>query len=300
MYESLNLKWRCTLMEFQNMDHLKDVRANLPKHTSKNYKRHSIDEITHITIHHSGTKSGDAFSFAKYHVDHNDWPGIGYHFVILRNGEIQWTNDLGITSYHTGGRNTGNIGICLVGSGSFTKKQTEALIALIEHLKNDLAIPVRRIIGHKEHPNQQTVCPDLNMETVRSQVEANRKGENSRNREDTVSVPTQILKRGERGYQVKILQQSLLEAGERLPGSGADGIFGRETEEAVRNFQRRHGLQIDGITGTETYQKLREVLTKKSNILHKVQLGAFTSKENAEALSKKIRGKGYDTYIISE
>ena len=36
----------------------------------------------------------------------------------------------------------------------------------------------------------------------------------------------------------------------------ADGIFGALTDQAVRNFQRDNGLQVDGIIGQKTWDKL--------------------------------------------
>jgi hypothetical protein len=62
-----------------------------------------------------------------------------------------------------------------------------------------------------------------------------------------------IIRRGDRGEDVKTLQRIL-----NLHGFGLveDGIFGRGTEEAVRAFQRRSGLQIDGIAGKNTLSAL--------------------------------------------
>jgi peptidoglycan hydrolase-like protein with peptidoglycan-binding domain len=39
-------------------------------------------------------------------------------------------------------------------------------------------------------------------------------------------------------------------------GLCVDGVFGPKTEQAVRDFQRYHGLAVDGIVGQGTWQKL--------------------------------------------
>lgn len=57
-----------------------------------------------------------------------------------------------------------------------------------------------------------------------------------------------ILKRGSRGDEVKMLQQKL--------GVTADGIFGSNTERAVKDFQIKNGLVADGIVGAKTWAKL--------------------------------------------
>lgn len=56
-----------------------------------------------------------------------------------------------------------------------------------------------------------------------------------------------LLKRGDSGEDVKLLQKAL--------GIKVDGSFGLETESAVKNFQGSHGLVIDGLVGPTT-QKL--------------------------------------------
>jgi peptidoglycan hydrolase-like protein with peptidoglycan-binding domain len=53
-----------------------------------------------------------------------------------------------------------------------------------------------------------------------------------------------IVKRGDRGAAVRSIQREL--------GIPADGIFGEQTERAVKRFQRSHDLVPDGIVGPLT------------------------------------------------
>lgn len=62
-----------------------------------------------------------------------------------------------------------------------------------------------------------------------------------------------MLKKGSRGQQVKELQERLNKFGYKLV---VDGIFGSKTDLAVRDFQRKHGLRVDGIVGPETRKAL--------------------------------------------
>ncbi len=61
-------------------------------------------------------------------------------------------------------------------------------------------------------------------------------------------VTSVYLDRGDRGADVRDLQQAL--------GVRADGIFGPQTDRAVRAFQKRNGLQVDGIAGPVTLRTL--------------------------------------------
>jgi len=57
-----------------------------------------------------------------------------------------------------------------------------------------------------------------------------------------------LLSLGDKGDIVKALQSAL--------GIGADGDFGQMTEHAVRDFQREHGLTVDGKVGKQTGKML--------------------------------------------
>ena len=65
-----------------------------------------------------------------------------------------------------------------------------------------------------------------------------------------------ILKLGSRGNEVKALQEKL--------NLKADGIFGPITEEAVKDFQRANGLEVDGIVGADTLSKLNLSVNKRN------------------------------------
>ena len=65
-----------------------------------------------------------------------------------------------------------------------------------------------------------------------------------------------ILKLGSRGNEVRALQEKL--------NLKADGIFGPLTEEAVKDFQRSNGLEVDGIVGANTLSKLNLSVNKRT------------------------------------
>lgn len=64
------------------------------------------------------------------------------------------------------------------------------------------------------------------------------------------------LGKGDRGDMVRLLQSQLLRLGYPLPRFGADGIFGRETQGALRAFQHVAGLAPDGLAQGATLEKL--------------------------------------------
>jgi hypothetical protein len=60
------------------------------------------------------------------------------------------------------------------------------------------------------------------------------------------------LARGDRGNDVKALQQVLVERGYELLEPKVNGIYGRGTEACVVHFQWKHGLPVDGVVREET------------------------------------------------
>ena len=68
------------------------------------------------------------------------------------------------------------------------------------------------------------------------------------------SGSTTLLRSGSRGSAVKQLQERLILLG--YLNDRADGIFGRLTDAAVRQYQRRNGLAVDGIAGKNTLSRV--------------------------------------------
>lgn len=68
------------------------------------------------------------------------------------------------------------------------------------------------------------------------------------------------LEKGCEGDDVKELQEKLLKLGYKLPKYGADGDFGNETDEAVREFQKDNKLFVDGVVGVNTYAAIAKKL----------------------------------------
>ncbi len=63
----------------------------------------------------------------------------------------------------------------------------------------------------------------------------------------------QTLKLRSKGDSVRLLQELLNKAGHNLI---VDGDFGKKTEQAVKEFQKKNKLIVDGIVGTKTWMKL--------------------------------------------
>ncbi|QFQ99896.1 protein kinase [Streptomyces phaeolivaceus] len=68
---------------------------------------------------------------------------------------------------------------------------------------------------------------------------------------------TELTDRGDEGQRVVQVQCMLDRRGYSVGGTGVDGKFGKNTESAVKRFQRAKGLEVDGQVGPNTWAALR-------------------------------------------
>lgn len=71
-----------------------------------------------------------------------------------------------------------------------------------------------------------------------------------------------LIKKSSKGNLVSIAQEKLIVKGYKLPHFGADGYFGDETEEVVKQLQRDAGITVDGIIGNDTWEVLNSNFVK--------------------------------------
>lgn len=91
--------------------------------------------IQRIIVHCSDTEGGDAESIRKYHVSHNGWDDIGYHYVITKEGVIERGRPEERSGAHCKGANFDSLGVCLIGKHDFSETQFESLRYLVSALK---------------------------------------------------------------------------------------------------------------------------------------------------------------------
>lgn len=129
--------------------------------------------INKIIIHCSATREGKDFTVAdidKWHKARG-WQGIGYHYVIYRDGSVHVGRSEDKIGAHTSGHNANSIGVCYIGgvaSDGKTPKDTRtdlqkaALSGLIAGLKRKY--PNATIHGHYEFAAK--ACPSFKIEDL--------------------------------------------------------------------------------------------------------------------------------------
>jgi N-acetylmuramoyl-L-alanine amidase len=125
-------------------------------------------EITRIILHCSATPEGKDFTVAdidKWHKARG-WQGIGYHYVVYRDGSVHEGRNIAVAGAHTSGYNKNSIGVCYIGGvatdgrtpkDTRTPAQRRALRVLVEQLKKQF--PKATVHGHYEFAAK--ACPSF-------------------------------------------------------------------------------------------------------------------------------------------
>ena len=105
------------------------------------------------------------------------------------------------------------------------------------------------------------------------------------------------LKLGSKGKDVIAVQKALLAFGIK-PKVRTNGVFDKTTAEAVKAYQKKNGLKVDGIVGNKTRGKLDKVAKgRKKKVASKTPDYAKLMKDEAKRF-EKARKSGAD--VVAE
>lgn len=121
------------------------------------------EETAMIVVHHVGeiTRDVSAEEIHGWHLN-NGWAGIGYHFVIRKDGTIERGRPQEMVGSHAYGFNSRSVGINVVGDfeqESPEQEQIESLARLIAYLEGEYGD--LEIVGHRDL--MSTDCPGENL-----------------------------------------------------------------------------------------------------------------------------------------
>lgn len=164
--------------------------------TFKKFKNSTQDNFPEwIIVHHSGgtdknpledTSHHTAQIMETYHIS-KGWEGLGYQYVIHKDGAIWAGRPEHYHGAHTVDYNRKSIGICLAGNFDATlptKEQEQALAGLIASLIALYSIPREKIVPHRTFATKTCygnklpddwarnlkVIEPLNKETIKAEI----------------------------------------------------------------------------------------------------------------------------------
>ncbi|KUI30305.1 N-acetylmuramoyl-L-alanine amidase [Mycobacterium sp. IS-1496] len=249
-----------------------------------------MKDIRGVMVHHTGSDTASAASIAD---GRPDLRGPLSQLHIARDGTVTvvaagvaW--HAGVGMYPWLPTNMGNwhtVGIECANSGTsptaphrtnWPDAQYDALVRCCAAINRRLAQNSSRTIGHKEYAGRAQGKWDpgaIDMTILRADIQARigsipHPAPTPRPPVPVGQYADVLLTRGSRGPQVARLQRLLKANYSAYAGHlAADGIYGPQTEAAVREFQRRtHGLKVDGIVGPATAAAMNLALVSPARI----------------------------------
>lgn len=101
------------------------------------------------------------------------------------------------------------------------------------------------------------------------------------------------LKYGSSGEEVTKLQNALISAGYDVGSTGADGVYGTNTQAAVKAYQKANGLSVDGIAGENTLNSLYGTNTTSSTPASGTTTNTATTTTTPEASTTPSTTSGF-------
>lgn len=226
--------------------------------------------IKGIVLHHSGVKNGPTGvgavkQYERFHMDSRGWNAIAYNWLVDEKGVVYEGRGPGIQSGATKGWNSRTESICYTGWGA-AKVGNGALVS-IKALVNDIQGRYDHglwVKGHRDLGNSS--CPgNWLYDWLRAGMSVD---EGDWAQIDWASITAHLdklkgvvshsplsVRHRSRGEAVRAVQERLTDLG--YEAGGIDGIFGRNTAKAVKEFQKKFGfLKVDGVVGVQTWDVL--------------------------------------------
>lgn len=236
--------------------------------------------IKYIVIHYTGndrdTAKGNASYFARY--GDGNQRNAGAHFFVGQNGEVwksipmkltAWgvggfvTDKNGAASYYRKCTNTNSISIELCDNASRdpSAEQIKACKDLLKYIRKKCP-NAQKVIRHWDVSGKS--CPARMAGKDNAKWKNFKKAIGAETAETTtvkkIAYPNYTLRYGNEGDEVKKLQRCL----NKIMGINLkiDGEFGPATLNAVRKFQDKYRLEVDGTVGPKTRAKIKQLILK--------------------------------------
>jgi len=223
-----------------------------------------------VVVHHGGVREAPAgmaavLAFERHHMDTRGWNAIAYNWLVDEAGTIYEGRGAGVVGGATRGWNSRTESICYTQWGGDALPQ--AAKKSIRWLVDDVAYRYGDGLWVKAHRDfSSTTCPgDVLYRFVQegcqlsvgdpSAIDWNAISAFVNGLRASVASRPLSRRRRSRGVAVRAAQSRLRDRG--FDPGPVDGIYGKDTRDAVKAFQRSLGvLKADGVIGVRTWDAL--------------------------------------------
>ena len=239
---------------------------------SMNYSKGQVIKPKYIVIHETANTARGANAQMHWRYwNTNENAQSSVHFVVDDHEVVQLAEfelgkcwrcwHVGDNKGHSDITNSNSIGIeiCVNSDGNFEKARQNC-IEFVKWLMPQVKLGSEKVVRHYDASGKH--CPATMLDNpklwddFKSQIKQTNASASVRKEE----VKVDALKLGSSGDDVKALQDKLNKLGY---GLAADGDFGPKTESAVKDFQSKNGLTVDGVAGPCTLKALDDKTTSQ-------------------------------------
>lgn len=120
----------------------------------------------YLILHHAAASKASPEDIHQWHLE-KGWSGIGYHWVIRKDGNIYQGRPIDVLGAHCEGWNSFSLGICFEGNYEMeqpTPEQIQSGIDLIRYVRRTYKNIT--ILRHKDANPGTTTCPGANFRNI--------------------------------------------------------------------------------------------------------------------------------------
>lgn len=245
-----------------------------------------VNTKKYIVIHYTGNREDTSRANCNYFKSVNR--GASAHYFVDKTSIYQCVEDndaawavgvnYGKNNLFNTVKNRNSISIEMCSNGGKIANETyKNTVELTRYLMKKYGIPASHVVRHWDVCSK--ACPGWNgwgangcdasiwnqfKKDIANGTVSTPTVVNSGSTTNTSTSSSSVLKVGSRGAAVQNVQKKLVALGYNVGSTGADGIFGNATKNAVIKFQGSVGISKDGIVGSQTLAKLNEAYNNRN------------------------------------
>jgi peptidoglycan hydrolase-like protein with peptidoglycan-binding domain len=209
--------------------------------------------VKNLVLHHSVTADAGMETvrqIQKFHQDSRGWNDIAYSWLYSPvRRQFYEGRGVKIAQAAQTGHNRDSHSLCVLGNFDRDPVPLHVIDDVAEWAgwHRDTQLGPGGYVGHRDLGTTATACPGRNLHALLATINGIASGETTPQPSAPEPLPPTI-RQGSRGDDVRLAQTAV--------GTTIDGIFGPQTDTAVRRYQTANGLVADGIVGPKTWEKM--------------------------------------------
>lgn len=261
-----------------------------------------LKRLKYIVLHYTGNYNvgADAVANREYFNTVRE-ENTSAHYIVDDKQIVQCVEDHNI-AYHVGAKQYTSLGKSIMAGDIYSPNYYTIGIEMCVNVDGDFekmyrnTVKLVSLLLQKHKMTVENICRhfDITGKACPAFMLQDNDLKKFKNEVEKMSMKL-VLKLNSKGSEVKELQSNLILLGYSVGVYGADGIFGNDTDRAVRQLQKDNKIGIDGIVGSQTYAVIGNLLNEKPPVVKPIKdvLKLNSVGESVKELQTKLNEIGY-------